>query len=250
MAKRFEEMLKETNKRLQKFIPNENDKICRYLDFPKFMSLLVNKSLFFTRADKFEDPLEGEVPEQYLKKFFDIESPFAQYFGYDVESEKVRVLESYYQEKEKTFVNCWTIYDTESYALWKIYSEKNGVAIQTTVGKMKEITATAGAEIFKVQYIDNNEQDLFIPTNKRLYDNFFVFKRAHYKYENEIRAIISGIEAEFQEVRIHELSYFIDKIIVSPFADEWFVKLVRNVTAKFGLGNIEVEDSYIEVKKN
>lgn len=43
---------------------NENIKIWRYMDFTKFMSLLDTKKLFFTRADKFEDPFEGSWPKK------------------------------------------------------------------------------------------------------------------------------------------------------------------------------------------
>ena len=38
---------------------NENTKIWRYLDFTKFVSLLDKSALFFTRADRLNDPFEG-----------------------------------------------------------------------------------------------------------------------------------------------------------------------------------------------
>ena len=38
---------------------NENEKIWRYTDFTKFVSLMDRQSLFFARADKLGDPFEG-----------------------------------------------------------------------------------------------------------------------------------------------------------------------------------------------
>lgn len=38
---------------------SENVKIWRYLDFTKFISLLETNSLYFARADQFNDPFEG-----------------------------------------------------------------------------------------------------------------------------------------------------------------------------------------------
>ncbi len=42
--------------------PKDTDFLRRYMSFEKFVSLLGTKSLFFTRADKFEDPFEGFMP--------------------------------------------------------------------------------------------------------------------------------------------------------------------------------------------
>lgn len=39
-------------------LPDDADFLWKYMSFEKFVSLLGTKSLYFTRADKFEDPLE------------------------------------------------------------------------------------------------------------------------------------------------------------------------------------------------
>lgn len=43
-------------------LPDDADFLWKYMSFEKFVSLLGTKSLYFTRADKFEDPLEGFTP--------------------------------------------------------------------------------------------------------------------------------------------------------------------------------------------
>lgn len=43
-------------------LPDDADFLWKYMSFEKFVNLLGTKSLYFTRADKFEDPLEGFTP--------------------------------------------------------------------------------------------------------------------------------------------------------------------------------------------
>lgn len=42
-------------------IPSDETVIWRFMDLAKFVSLLKDKALFMTRADKFEDQFEGAV---------------------------------------------------------------------------------------------------------------------------------------------------------------------------------------------
>ena len=41
--------------------PENSLTIWRYIDFTKFMDLLTNSKLYFTRSDNFEDPFEGRL---------------------------------------------------------------------------------------------------------------------------------------------------------------------------------------------
>src|SRR4051812_35432099 len=45
--------------------PSGDTDIRRYSDFPKFVSVLHTKALFFARADKLGDPLEGTLTRAY-----------------------------------------------------------------------------------------------------------------------------------------------------------------------------------------
>jgi hypothetical protein len=42
--------------------------------------------------------------------------------------------------KDLVLINCWSVNQYENYALWKIYlgGEKNGVAIKSTVSKLRK----------------------------------------------------------------------------------------------------------------
>lgn len=45
---------------------NENEQNCtihKYMDYPKFLSLITTNSLYFARPEEFEDPLDSLFPE-------------------------------------------------------------------------------------------------------------------------------------------------------------------------------------------
>jgi hypothetical protein len=46
---------------------NEEIKIWRYLYFSKFVSLINNRRLYFSRSDKFDDPFEGSLPRPNIE---------------------------------------------------------------------------------------------------------------------------------------------------------------------------------------
>jgi hypothetical protein len=55
--------------------PNLDITVWRYMDFAKYVSLLANKALYFTRLDLFDDPFEDtltrhelELCKQYTKE--------------------------------------------------------------------------------------------------------------------------------------------------------------------------------------
>ena len=52
-------------------LPDDADFLWKYMSFEKFVSLLGTKSLYFTRADKFEDPLEGFIPPSVKEHYKD-----------------------------------------------------------------------------------------------------------------------------------------------------------------------------------
>ena len=93
------------------------------MSFEKFVNLLGTKSLYFTRADKFEDPLEGFTPppvrEHYKNAIGDITT-----------------LEKFQENGHKyTLCNCWHHATEESMAMWeKYHMHNNGIAIKTTFG--------------------------------------------------------------------------------------------------------------------
>lgn len=245
-AERIEEII---SKELQKFEVDQELKICRYMNLPKFMSLLTNSSIFFTRADKFEDPLEGEMPEAVKKDLFDTTIFKVEWYALlsklidrevtlvGAAEETINMYESF---KSTTFISCWTAFQAESYALWKIYGEDYGIAIQTNTEKLKNLIKEQGGHVYKVHYVDDTENIRVVPkrpqTNKYTpgKKNYFVCKKIHYSYEQEIRAIIFKEDQENLFVDIN-LNDFIEAVYISPFAASWYVSLVKEILKKYNL---------------
>jgi len=120
------------------------------------MDLIERRKLWFSRADKFEDPLEGT--------FTDAETAYFRSPQFAAASPEFRgIADGHSQiaqtQRATTFVNCWREGKFESMAMWDIYGKGSGVvAIKSTVGLLKEAFATYKWNVFisRVKYIDWN----------------------------------------------------------------------------------------------
>ncbi len=236
-------------------IPDNNQKIWRYMDFSKYVDLLTTSELHFTRADKLEDPYDCSG---------------MQFFG---ESSKQLSLK-YPQIKERTrqvntfgrlfvYLNCWHMNDVQSAALWKLYSENKyeTIAIQTTFEKLdSEIKlkwSRDGIRISKVKYdLENAGEPIGNPPEGRLFSILgwanIIYKRPSFAHEKELRAFIfqgydkrkendtlrneAHLEKLMKErdeyIRTEKItpSDLIEKVYVSPHATDLFVELVKKVS--------------------
>lgn len=218
--------------------PDPSTTIWRYLDFTKFVDLLLTSQLFFARSDQFQDPFEGVFR---LK---------------DYENTK-HMLTHQELTKKFYFLNCWHINDNQSDAMWKIFLDtKNGIAIKSTVGDLIKSLGSSKDDVYisKVYYRDfdkvtfneliNEEQNkIFSGRGSSL--NQFNYKRISFEHEKELRlyhidlpiphAIKNGIPREpLTHKRIDVvLNNLINEVVIAPFADDWFESLVLQLIEKF-----------------
>lgn len=233
----------------------------RYMDFTKFVSLLENQSLFFVRADKLGDPFEGSFPKINTATRFILNPDLSEedIFRYGFVMQQLRRF---------TLITCWHESIHESEAMWKLYASANGgVAIksnfQSFVGSFK---TNEQIHIGGVQYVDY-DNDL-IPENDLL--SPYLHKRNSFMHENEVRAIIqkspfgstlselidsiqilsSGELLELVDICENGIKFDVDlelliqEVIVTHFAPEWLLDLVKSVTKRYGL-NIPVNRSHL-----
>lgn len=122
----------------------QDDFLWRYLSLHKFISLVSNKKLIFSRLDLLQDPFEG-VRAQLIKDRF-LNRLTSQDNIVDSEIKKgdnskmiaafeKTILDQYNNQvallnQKSQFVNCWFIGDRESMAMWNVYSNSTGVAIK------------------------------------------------------------------------------------------------------------------------
>jgi hypothetical protein len=208
---------------------DKNVKIWRYMDLTKFLSFVINETLYFARADKLGDPFEGSYTRQALLARNDGGKSYSKWY------EKL---------KSKMLINCWHVNEYESEAMWKLYSKSNeGIAIQSTYNRLinsLERDRNYHEHVGLVNYLDY-DNEFFSPGNAC---NAFITKHRSYDYEKELRAIIvlnswnPGSNSHTETVRhgknipVH-LNILIEKVYVAPHSEDWIFELIQQITKKF-----------------
>ena len=235
--------------------------VWRYMDFSKFISMLKEKSLYFTSAKNFSDPFEGAIgladrqkewDDHYLDFFrravssAPIGYPTPKLSAEKIESEAHRLLKSIKaasSEVRNALVSCWHENDDESEALWQLYCPKSGpgLAIRTTVGNLWDATSDAGhAVVGRVKYVD------FSKSYATIQNEWIFCKRQSLSHEREVRVVIQNYrENPVSGLQLPcDLDGLIAEIVVSPFAPRWFMDVLESTIEKFGY-SFEVRPSSI-----
>ena len=216
------------------FHPPSTDAILwRYTDFTKFVSLLDNEALFFSRLDKLGDPFEGSV-----SKINQILRPQWLHDG-GVSPEQIpEKIESFSKGKRehisRLLVNCWHENDSESEAMWKLYGGDSGIAVKTTFKGLSEcFRCDPDVFIGRIKYIDYNTT----PVSESNLFAALLNKRKSFEHEREVRVVSSEMIHEFAFGRYLEIdvSSLIHEVIVAPYSPKWFVNLVKSVAARYDL---------------
>jgi len=246
------------------FDAEDDTTILRYMDFAQLMSILKEDQLFFPSANLLNDPYEGTIPSTHreLREESD-----------EIPSEWSENYLPRFREivKNYTFISCWHMNNTESAAMWNQYLKSDyGVCIQSTVERLKSSISGSNSKIHisKVNYINfsseyfEKEERNSIPSSI----SPFLHKRNNFKYEKELRAIIhtpvwrdstedsiitaeriSDVHSELdagdgRKVNIDK-SELIEKIYLSPNADEWVSKLIRKMLSDYGVSDEKLSQS-------
>ncbi len=216
--------------------PSDDAGLWKYLDFPKFVSMLNERSLYFARADRLVDPFEGAHSNmnKMLRPVLYKDVPEDQF------ETMVASLEAIPEKmRQVAMISCWFSSTHESSSMWNQYSDENyGVAIKTDFKSLKTgLTCEDEIYIGRVNYVDYNTT--FIPENPIFLP--LLHKRIYYASEQEVRAMsadLSKIMHGDDRLGVHQhvdLSILVHEVVVAPSAEEWFVDLVRDVVAKYGL---------------
>jgi hypothetical protein len=224
--------------------PADDTILWRYMDFARFVQLLENRQLWFSRTDQFEDPLEGTITDGewlYTPPTADEPPQFRDASG-DLLSHMTR---------NTFFVSCWRMGSAESLAMWGLYGKGSGiVAVTTTVGLLKQQLLPDPRHVFmaQVQYVDWNSPNILSGTFEMV-----TRKDVSYAHEAEMRAFVWDI-GSLSNVLVPErlpvgLAFAIDpqelisEIWIGPREKPWIQPLVERVVARYGL-NIPVRFSY------
>ena len=240
-------------------VPHGNSTVWKYLNLEKFLDIVINKELYFSNALLMSDKKDGIIPLSTQK----LRIQYLVKKGMEPKAAQESVqndLEFHNKLKSKTFLSCWSINQEESYALWKIYPgvTKSGVAIKTTVSKLKKAVNNVSKKeqrdinIAKVKY--SNHLDL----GDFQFTDALTTKSIFYSYEQELRLFISLFDGTIHKsdymnrlvngIRVKvDIDQLISEIYVSPFADTWFIdvfqetinRINKNLTERIKVSQIE-----------
>jgi hypothetical protein len=199
----------------------------RYMSLSKFLWLIQNKKLWFSRADKLNDPWELALAGDQLDHVI-LRRPIQPMAG-SVPEEPVleRARRINRQWRETTFISCWSSSDHESYALWKIFcGSSDGVAIRCPTYNLTRLVP--GLHWYAVTY-DEPGTEIVTPTPTALATR----KRLMFKYEQEVRAIITDNRMEHSITRYEfgctcdfDPERLISSVAVHPEADSTLMDAV------------------------
>ncbi|MEO6421320.1 MAG: hypothetical protein ABIR84_01165 [Candidatus Nitrotoga sp.] len=235
---------------------NENVRVWRYMDFTKFVSFIESRCLYFTRADKFDDPFEGSSPKMnvYARNDLPLDVPPEHQGVYLKNMTELGPILQIWRRYHA--LNCWHINEHESAALWKLYFKNDeGIAIQSTYRKLRD-SFTDDEKVFLgvVKYIDYEKEG--INTNSF---SSFVHKRKSFEHEREVRALVeklpiseSGCGYDYRKETIShgvkvrvDVEQLIEKIYLAPGTPSWLANLVKSIAKQYKY-TFEVEHSKLD----
>jgi hypothetical protein len=246
------------------YTPPDDTKLWRYTDLSQFLWLLSRHSLYFAHLSKFDDHWEGAIPAGSIEGLIRAYTSGAQKHALSGEIPDSATLNPNALKYFKWFlkslqanygVSCWHLNDVESVAMWKLYVRGNdGVAIQTTVGRLKACLSHDPRNIFisRVNYLDHET----LPMEELISPHALipiVTKRRSFLHESEVRVILDrrrAKEGEEEELRQKlsgeaisvDISKLIERIVASPDYPGWAIANLQEIVALAGL-DVRVETS-------
>jgi hypothetical protein len=224
--------------------PDDCTRLWRYMNLGEFLQVLFSKELYFCRTSEFPDEWEGTLPLSFLQLLREI--------GDQVNFSAVKA----FLEKlvVQHAISCWHANEVESVAMWALYTDGlDGVAIQTTVGRLKRAFAECpeGINICKVSYVDHSSSE----TGGLNALTPVLIKRRSYEHENEVRAVISAVQDNVDLTELArrplsgvglfvsvDLTVLVERIVLSPKYPPWAKPAIENIVSGAGL-KIRVETS-------
>lgn len=256
-------------------IPKDTTILWRYIDFGKFVSMLLTKSLYFNKVSKFNDPFEGAIGIMDNKSSYDKSMIFALVVSMltapkdnkpplspskEITNRALKIVEDLEKgtisDKDKEIVsNAKRLSsDLESHRTKKrdmIYvncwheNEYESDAMWTLYSK--DITNAVAIKTTYQKLFDALGRDPLIDIGRVNYINYNKsfssndstqwYKRKSFSHENEVRAVlINEKRRELNGVPIDvDLDILIESIFISPYAGNWFVDIVKDVLKKYNL---------------
>ncbi len=229
----------------------EGDFLWKYMDLHKFLSLLINKKLFFTRLDNFEDPFEGINIElirrlHYLESMLKSDNPIPGTPTIKIVNEIRKIQKKIKEDQQQQFVNSWVHFNRESIGMWKIYSNKDSIAIKVDGKKLIDYIKNS----IKFQSYSKVEMKLMCGHVKYQKLNPYCFdlnrsnkfypialnKEISFDFEKEYRFFIirnGGEVLPFYKFDISSYFFDIIEVICHPEMEDWKFDNIVDICSQY-----------------
>jgi hypothetical protein len=270
---------------------SDDDYLWKYLDLHKFLSFIISKSFHLTRLDKFEDKREGISPIHLLyqnhKKELDNHPMFEKmraYMTIDTLGGEMNKIEDELKKIQRlNFASCWVIgkKQTESVAMWNLYSDPKSLAIRIKYSDFKKNILENGYKTdgttkelicSPVNYLNFQDKSNIVEHVNNLLDSVFL-KDISFNHENEFRIIAREKEREIPPVNykpnisrshienLHNSIYnklgtkvelenfekYNFEIVHHPKSTNWTKENINEIIRKFDI-KFDIFDSNLELK--
>ncbi len=242
---------------------SKDNKLWRYFDFQKFLSLIIERSLFFNRMDKMEDLNEGISINQLLWRY-----------GDEIEKELVRKAKEVSRRKELElkmrqriyFLSCWFVHHRESVAMWNSYSNSDGIALKIgahdLINSITEYSTVInnGDKLKTLYHGFIDYKDFFNPIDRKQFkDEIEIIgfqKDESFKHENEYRFLIKQDLKNFNEDELPHIKLMLNNfkklkfdLVFHPKMENWKKENIKNVLAALKVHNCTIRDSELKLKE-
>ncbi len=227
---------------------DRNVKIWRYMGLAKFVWMLQNKALYFSRSDLMGDPYEGhytritamsedafvaaQMSDPMLAALDDAENVHRRNFRI--------ILARVPEEKRNLFISCWHMNEHKSLAMWKLYANHQDlICIQSTYQILANLLPNESF-VGTVRYIDYEAEYIQVTDVFQ----YIVHKRKSFEHERELRAVLwtPSLKQRFEAfgegglIVPIDLSALILNIHVSPNSDPLLENIVSGLARTYGIG--------------
>ncbi len=265
-------------------------RIWRYMDVGRFLALLKSRSLYFAKPHEFPDSWEAlqlpRIEREILRDALIVEErrreeekklPAPTPPRNPPETISKQLAQVWDNFTRLASISCWHQNDAESIAMWKLYtSGAEGVAIQTTVGRLKIALEGAGRpmRIAAVRYIDHQASDDREPIERTTNPMLSALsKREVFSHEREIRVVIDYLEDVASRARptpdglapeipsqftgkekgenlLIDLDLLVERIVVSPDYPQWALSVLQDAVDSAGFESWSRNQEFIKSRQN
>jgi hypothetical protein len=229
-------------------LPENASVIWRYMELGKFQLMLQENSIFFSRADKQTDGLEGEYPEGMLAEL-------TRRFSGGIPSDDGThyTFHEWHTQKEipSRLISCWSVSPGESQRKWNEYTHsKKSVAIRSTIERLKNCFHEKDGPVVWIRRVRYGEEENKLPSpSVRWNVNFWLYpffaKKEAFRWENEVRAIVNisvGLSQNGFYVKA-DLQKLIESVWIHPQSPPGFRDQIGTGLASYDLANVKIYQS-------